>query len=284
MIDIIIPCYNAHSTIEKTLNSIIIQNIKDKVKVLLVDDASNKSYESIVDKYKEYIDISLLTLKENVGPGIAREKGIKYTKSKYIVFIDSDDLFMNAYSLEVLYNAIEEGYDLVASQQYNEKGDIYIVTSGDLHGKIYRRKYIEDNNIHFNNTRVHEDNYFNNYVFLSGARLKKVEICTYYYVYNEKSITNADDLEIERLEIYFNNCKELVDIAKKNNYDQPRLYSFLAIKYVYINKLYNEVSGEKKEKLDRIIEEYIPNFDKYRGLPYKGVIRKLIVDNYRLEK
>ena len=62
MIDVIIPCYNAHSTIEKTLNSIIIQNIKDKVKVLLVDDASNKSYESIVDKYKEYIDISLLTL------------------------------------------------------------------------------------------------------------------------------------------------------------------------------------------------------------------------------
>ena len=284
MIDIIIPCYNAHSTIEKTINSIVIQSIKDKVKILLVDDASNEGYESIVSKYKEYIDISLLTLKENVGPGVAREKGLNHTKSKYIVFLDSDDLLMDAYSLEELYNNIEEGYELVASQQYNEKDDAYIITSGDLHGKIYKRKYIEDKDIHFNNTRVHEDNYFNNYVFLSGANFKKVEVCTYYYTYNEKSITNAEDLEIERLEIYFNNFKELVDIAKKNNYDQSRLYSFLAIKYCYINKLYNEVYGEKKEKLNKIIEKYIPDFENYRGLPYKSVIRKIIFENYGLEK
>jgi glycosyltransferase involved in cell wall biosynthesis len=140
MIDIIIPCYNAHSTIEKTLNSIIVQSIKEKAKVLLVDDASDKGYESVVSKYKEYIDISLLILKDNVGPGLAREKGIQHTKSKYIMFIDSDDLLMNVYSLELLYKNIEEGYDYVITEHYNEKTGVVYVNSGDLHGKIYRRK------------------------------------------------------------------------------------------------------------------------------------------------
>ena len=284
MIDIIIPCYNAHSTIEKTLNSIIIQNIKDKVKVLLVDDASIKNYDSILSKYKKYIDISVLTLKENVGPGIAREKGIEHTNSKYIMFIDSDDLLMNIYSLELLYNNIEEGYDYVITEHYDEKKDMYTVSGGDLHGKLYLRKYIEDNNIHFNNSRVHEDNYFNSYVFLSGANFKRIDVCTYYYVYNKNSITNSDDLEIDRLEIYFNNCKELVDIAKKNNYSKIRLYTFLGIKYSYINNLYKEVSKDKKEKLDKLVNKYVPDYEKYKDLKYTSIVHKLINDNYVLEK
>jgi glycosyltransferase involved in cell wall biosynthesis len=284
MIDIIIPCYNAHSTIEKTLNSIIVQSIKDKAKVLLVDDASDKGYESVVSKYKEYIDISLLILKDNVGPGLAREKGIQHTKSKYIMFIDSDDLLMNVYSLELLYKNIEEGYDYVITEHYNEKTGVVSVNSGDLHGKIYRRKYIEDNNVHFNATRVHEDNYFNNYVFISGANFKRIDICTYYYVYNNESITNREDLEVDRLEIYFKNCNELIDIAKKNNYSEIRLNAFMGIKYAYINKLYNEVSGEKKKLLDNLVKKYVPDFEKYRGLKYEACVYKLLKENKVLEK
>ena len=284
MIDIIIPCYNAHVTIEKTLNSIVIQSIKDKVKVLLVDDASKDNYDSIVNKYKNYIDISVLTLKENVGPGIAREKGLSKTKSKYIMFVDSDDLLMTAYSLEELFNGIEEGYDYVISAHYNEKTGYIGPNGGDLHGKIYRRKYIEDNDIHFNGTRVHEDNYFNNYVYLSGAKVLNLDTCTYYYVYNKKSITNDNSSEIDNLEIYFKNCMELINIAKEKNFDKVRLSVFASIKYRYVERLYERVNKEEKKKLDKLVKKYIPEYKDYKGLGTKDGAYKILNNVYGLEK
>ena len=48
MIDVIIPAFNAHETVERALLSILNQTIKDEVKVYLVDDFSNKPYEIII--------------------------------------------------------------------------------------------------------------------------------------------------------------------------------------------------------------------------------------------
>ena len=76
MIDIIIPCYNAHKTLGITLNSIINQSIKDIINVILVDDCSNENYNYFVETYKKYISIKEVKTKENVGAGLAREEGI----------------------------------------------------------------------------------------------------------------------------------------------------------------------------------------------------------------
>lgn len=192
MIDIIIPCYNSHNTLDITLQSIAIQSIKDKIKVLLVDDYSKKGYEKFVTLYSKYFDISILRLNENKGPGVAREQGILNTNNEYIIFIDSDDTLYDSDSIETLFNKIEEGFDLVNSLEYDQKHDTYRLINGNIHGKIYRRKYINEHNIHFNNYRFHEDNYFNNHVLLSGAKYGNLDKCTYFYTYNHKSITNED--------------------------------------------------------------------------------------------
>ena len=57
MIDIIIPAYNNHKTIEKTLLSISYQTISDKLNVYLVNDKSDNDYHDIVNKYSKYIKI-----------------------------------------------------------------------------------------------------------------------------------------------------------------------------------------------------------------------------------
>ena len=64
MIDVIIPCYNAHKTLSRTLDSIVKQTIKDQLNVLLVDDCSEENYNSFVDEYKDKIKISILRLKK----------------------------------------------------------------------------------------------------------------------------------------------------------------------------------------------------------------------------
>ena len=68
-----------------------------------------------------------------------------------------------------------------------------MLLNGNVHGKIYRRKYLEDNNIHFNESRFHEDNYFNNLVTLSGAKMFDLDVCTYYYTYNNNSANSKSD-------------------------------------------------------------------------------------------
>lgn len=68
MLDIIIPAYNSHSTIEKTLFSISIQkNIKD-INVYIVNDCSIKDYKKEITYFKKFMNITELKLDKNCGP------------------------------------------------------------------------------------------------------------------------------------------------------------------------------------------------------------------------
>lgn len=77
MIDIIIPAYNAHETIDQTLCSINTQINKELFKVYIVNDASNQNYSNFVDKYSNSLDIEEITIEKNSGPGVARNIRIR---------------------------------------------------------------------------------------------------------------------------------------------------------------------------------------------------------------
>lgn len=71
MIDIIIPAYNAHKTIGKTLCSIMLQSRRDLVNVYIVNDCSSTDYQEFVKKYKKYkkyFNIEELDIPQNVRP------------------------------------------------------------------------------------------------------------------------------------------------------------------------------------------------------------------------
>ena len=275
MIDIIIPCYNAHKTLGITLNSIINQSIKDIINVILVDDCSNENYNYFVETYKKYISIKEVKTKENVGAGLAREEGINKSNSKYIIFCDSDDIFTNYDSVEALYNEIEKRLDYVNSLEYDEKRESFFILNGNVHAKIFRRKYLEENNIHFNSTRYHEDNYFNNLVVLSGAKKYDLYKTTYYYTYNKNSITN-DDKDFERLEIYFQNMRDLINIVKDKNYSKVRLARFKREKYRFLRRIYKKFNNEQKDIFKKWIEEYDEDFLEFIDISDKQFVNKLI--------
>ena len=154
MIDIIIPAYNAHKTIGKTLCSIMLQSRRDLVNVYIVNDCSSTDYQEFVKKYKKYFNIEELDIPQNVGPGGARNYGMKHSKGEYIIFIDSDDIFYNHYSIERLYSGIQiHNYDVCTSDFYevskNKCNYVHLNKKIWTHGKIYRRKFIEDNKLEF---------------------------------------------------------------------------------------------------------------------------------------
>lgn len=263
MIDLIIPVYNAEKTLELTLMSIKMQTIIDKITVYLIDDCSKDNYDKILNNHKD-MNIVYKRLEKNSGPAIARQKGIDISTNKYIMFIDADDLFYDTDSVKRLYETIEQGYDYVAGFTYEEKREIKIQNESDLHGKIYRRQFIEDNDIKFNETRVHEDNYFNNLVLACDPLTKKILDYVYIYVDNDESITNSQrEKEFDRLEILLSNMRQLLDESKKRNCNRETIAYLIFIKVKYFNRISQDFSKAQKEKFKLWIKKYNLKIEKY---------------------
>ena len=263
MIDLIIPIYNAEKTLDLTLMSIKMQTIIDKITVYLIDDCSKDNYDKTLNNHKD-MNIVYKRLDKNSGPAVARQVGIDISSNKYIMFIDADDLFYDTDSVKRLYEIIEEGYDYVVGCTYEEKREIKIQNESDLHGKIYRRQFIEDNDIKFNETRVHEDNYFNNLVLACDPLTKKILDYVYIYVDNDESITNSQrEKEFDRLEILLLNMRQLLDESKKRNCNRETIAYLIFIKVKYFNRISQDFSKAQKEKFKLWIKKYNLKIEKY---------------------
>ena len=254
-LSIIIPAYNAHNTITKTLESIAVQLLDYDFEVLIVNDASNYSYDKEVSRFSKFFDIRELVLEENGGPGVARRKGLEDTKSEYVVFIDSDDYLYSSYSLAILLdNIIHYDSDLLISNFIYERDNerkIMIEDMVFLHGKICRRKFLDDNNITFNDTRANEDNGFNRLILLLDAKVTFIDELTYVYQENANSITRKNNREykLTGLEWFTYNIKWAMDKSFDKTNDKKNIYllalNTLTSMYCYYIDLYNEFDVSK---------------------------------------
>ena len=108
-ISVIIPMYNTEKYITQCLESVAGQTFKD-YEVIVIDDCSTDNSVAIVEGLASSFEgrLQLIKLKKNNGsPGIPRNKGLKQSKGKYIIFLDSDDMFIDT-ALEELFNIAEE--------------------------------------------------------------------------------------------------------------------------------------------------------------------------------
>ena len=281
MVDIIIPVYNSLDTLGKTLDSIMKQTYYEIADVYIIDDCSDCSYDDLLAKYKD-LRIHYHRMDVNGGPGVAREKGINISNNKYIVFIDSDDYFLEEFSLEFLFNEIEN-YDLdyVNAQTYSEKLQGYYFNDADLHSKIYRREFIEKNDLHFIDTRYHEDNFFNNMVIACKPRLHFIRIVLYYYSCNEMSLTNNDEYdEFEKLDILLSNTKIFLEETKKRNCNRIIVLRLLASKVNYFNRILYKFSDSQVEQLKEWMDKYNIQLKQYLGRNDERNVIDEIVNTY----
>ena len=86
---VIIPMHNSSKHIIECLESVMNQTYKN-IEIIVVDDASTDNSLELVKNIKDN-RIKLIELKENVGAGMARNKGIEAATGDYICFLDSDD-------------------------------------------------------------------------------------------------------------------------------------------------------------------------------------------------
>lgn len=83
-VTIIIPMHNSSKHIVECLESVINQTYKN-LEIIVIDDASTDNSLELVKNIKDN-RIKTIELKENVGAGIARNKGIEAANRRLYLF------------------------------------------------------------------------------------------------------------------------------------------------------------------------------------------------------
>lgn len=308
-IDVIIPAYNAHDTLKRTLGSIISQDIVDDIDVTIVNDASDRDYSEFVEMFSKFVNIREVKLDINGGPGVARQKGIEATNNPLITFIDADDSFSGAFALKILrMQLLSEPYIIACFGNFVEENqdNIYIDHPNDsvwMFGKLYVREYLTKYNIHFNETRANEDNGFNMMVKLCSNEYEKIKFIPdiiYYWHMREDSITRRDNCNYsynDSFTGYTNNMIYSIKHAEKKapfngNIMRMKVEVLCNLYEYYIEtvardpryidqnfeacvKYYKEVYQDIKDKIeDNILAEYYSSVMRNSFLGYKlhGII------------
>lgn len=90
-VSVITPVYNVAKVIERTLDSILMQDYKD-LEIVLVDDCSKDNSAEIIKRYKKlYPNIVYHKQEKNGGAAVARNTALNIAKGRYVAFLDSDD-------------------------------------------------------------------------------------------------------------------------------------------------------------------------------------------------
>lgn len=92
LVSVIIPAFNAESTLELTLGSVAAQDY-ERLEILIVDDGSTDSTARIAERFCAAEPRARLLRKENGGVASARNLGIAEARGEYVAPIDSDDLW-----------------------------------------------------------------------------------------------------------------------------------------------------------------------------------------------
>lgn len=117
LVSIIIPCYNAESYIQRSLNSAISQNYRN-IEVICVDNNSTDNTCEILKEFSVKNPNVKLYSESRKGACFARNFGLSVAKGEWIQFLDADD--------EILPDKIKHQIELLATSVCTQSSSLFI--------------------------------------------------------------------------------------------------------------------------------------------------------------
>lgn len=291
-VSIIVPVYNVEKYLDRCMESLLNQTLKD-IEIILVDDGSPDSCPQMCDEYAKRDSRIKVIHKQNGGLGFARNSGLEIAKGEYVAFVDSDDHIALEMYEELICKANENNYDAVFGGIYIENDNKKWKHLHEFeHGKVftnddvkefalemvaskpyvkkerccqmsvwravYKKNIITSNNISFISERevVSEDIPFNVDFLLNAKKIALIDKAYYYYHLNGTSLTS--NVNPQKFYGYINLRKIL--IGKLSNFDRLHVHSnrfFIGYCRMLMLQLCNSNRSDIKEQLSIICNDKI---------------------------
>ena len=186
IISIIMPIYNSENFIKESLNSLINQTFEN-FEIICVNDGSTDNTLNILKEFEKNDDRIHIITQNNMGAGIARNVGMKKAKGDFLMFLDSDDIFKPKMLKKLFKTIILNNVDVVICNSINFNSDNilfeknYRISNDFLNksfssfdikedffnlfiwwpwDKIFKKKFIENLGIKFQNLKSTNDLFF----------------------------------------------------------------------------------------------------------------------------
>ena len=289
---VVVIAYNNELYVEEALESLYYQTFKD-IEVVVVNDNSTDRTGELIEAYiADKPNFRVVHLETNSGGcSVPRNTGIFNSESQYVMFLDGDDWY-TANACEVMLNAAKRtGSDIVAGQVIRTntyetwyKRQIYSVERTNFNirefpemifdslsvNKIYKREFLERNNLRFQEGLHYEDVLFTGQAYFLANTISIIPVPIYYWRVVEnakvKSITNQrQDIKnfINRinshrfLDNFMIESGNSIYLSYKNN------KFFRHDLRLYVND-YLDVDDEYKAQFHPLIQDYLhENINKY---------------------
>lgn len=105
-VSFILPIYNVEKYLSECVESILAQTYSD-FEILLVDDGSPDNCPVLCDEWAKKDSRIKALHKPNGGLSDARNYGLEHAQGDYVVFVDSDDFWVNKECLQRLMNVVD---------------------------------------------------------------------------------------------------------------------------------------------------------------------------------
>lgn len=281
LLSIVIPAYNVIPTLERSVDSVIKQNISD-YEIILVNDGSTDETPQLCDQIAAKYDVVKVIHKDNGGLSSARNTGIQHARGKYIAFLDSDDEYvkgilprfidvqrrhdMDVYFFNLLRvkgNTSEKrnSVNKVTTNNVEALETVFTNNGADFYAwnKIWRSTLFED--ISFPVGKIYEDIYT---TYQCVKKAKKIVFDDYVgilYYENDDSITAQKFNERQ-----YDNVTERIRLLDSIIEDFPTLTPYAARKlYDGLLDVAYRVSKHKDEKEAKYFESKLKrNYQEYR--------------------
>lgn len=244
-VSVIIPMHNSVSTIEKAIKSI---NLSLNYEIICVDDGSTDTTRLKIEELQLVYPIKYIYQK-NSGAASARNKGLDSASGEYVIFLDSDDTYINKSIEKMFVYAKNTNADVVLGNMahkingqlstintYNSlfttsklttlKETPAVLQSIGPVAKLYKRSYIRmvrfDESVTFC-----EEHTFNCNIFKNAKIYIMDEVV---YIYNKDNENSTVTQSGKKLVEYLNDAikvrKKVINILKDEPFDTLKYYEY----------------------------------------------------------
>lgn len=252
---VIVPAYNSYNYIDKCLKSILDQNCKD-LEIIVIDDGSTDNIREQVKKFrKAYKNVIRFYRTKHRGVSNARNLGLKKSRGKYIIFVDSDDYiiydifnYVNNFKDDIDCFIMQfETYDL-AINNFIDIDETKLLSENinqrkheDVLNEFYRTRTITPvwrfivkskiaKNIKFTKNIIFEDEEWSSKVLVKAQSFHLIDKQCYIYVKRKNSITSTlnENAYISLMKV----CYNLLKLAELQKDEFKRIF---LMRKIYLN-------------------------------------------------